>query len=58
MSAAHEDDEPDDFGWDDGCLECDGTGERLICPDDMCRGIGDCIHGDGIVMCAACQGNG
>jgi hypothetical protein len=40
------------------CPDCDGTGERLVCPDDLCRGAGRCMHGDGEVPCALCRGTG
>jgi hypothetical protein len=54
------DDEPSDWDddWDDSCESCDGTGERLICVDDICHGIGECIHGDGMITCPACKGTG
>jgi hypothetical protein len=46
-----DDDEPDD---DDGsCDECGGgEGWILTCCDDMCHGVGYCIHGDGMEMCS------
>jgi hypothetical protein len=59
-----EDDGPDEYDldamsqWDEGCEACDGSGEILVCVDDICHGIGECIHGDGMRMCTACQGNG
>ncbi len=51
--------ERDEWECDDDepyCYRCDGAGEILVCPDDMCRGAGECIHGDGTVMCPACGG--
>jgi hypothetical protein len=48
------DDEPDDFyrDEDDGyCEACGGEGWILTCCDDMCHGVGYCIHGDGMLMC-------
>ncbi len=46
----------DDGPWT--CSECDGEGVRLVCPDDMCRGVGECMHGDGYVTCFCCKGEG
>ena len=40
------------------CLACDGEGVLLVCPDDMCRGLGECIHGDGEIACPKCHGSG
>ena len=30
---------------------CDGSGIIITCPDDLCRGAGHCIHGDGMKLC-------
>jgi len=50
--------EPDDFeGWE-SCGRCGGTGELLICCDDICHGLGECIHGDGMAVCPDCKGSG
>jgi hypothetical protein len=35
------------------CPTCGGLG--VVCIDDMCRGIGECIHGDG--ACPTCFGD-
>lgn len=40
--------DPDsDWGLDDwdphDCPRCDGEGEVMVCPDDMCRGSGECF---------------
>ncbi len=40
------------------CYNCNGSGEVMACPDDMCRGLGECIHGDGMDMCPTCEGQG
>lgn len=35
-----------------GECRCDGSGEYVICIDDMCHGSGECIHGDdGYALC-------
>jgi hypothetical protein len=50
----------DYFDYDDsyGCNRCDGEGLILVCIDDMCRGAGECFHGDGYATCPACKGSG
>jgi hypothetical protein len=40
------------------CPNCYGDGEILICPDDICRGAGYCMHGDGEIFCELCDGTG
>ena len=40
------------------CPDCDGAGWIVTCIDDMCRGSGECIHGDGEDMCRMCYGSG
>lgn len=46
--------------WDDEdsdyCGECDNEGRVMLCPDDMCRGVGECIHDDGWMICPRCKG--
>lgn len=37
------------------CGTCHGEREILTCIDDMCRGLGYCIHGDGYSPCPDCQ---
>lgn len=45
-------DSNDDWIDDEGdCQECGGEGWFVTCIDDMCRGLGYCIHGDGMRMC-------
>jgi|GEM_PF-3903583 len=48
--------------WDDeyecGCQRCGGEGFIIICCDDMCIGAGECIHGDGEIICPDCHGEG
>lgn len=35
------------------CNRCDDRGH--VCIDDMCRGSGECIHGDSV--CPKCHGD-
>jgi hypothetical protein len=54
-----EDEYDDEVGeyWDsDGCNRCGGTGTIIVCIDDMCRGAGGCMHGDGEIVCPDCGG--
>lgn len=37
------------------CWQCNGEGFIVVCVDDMCRGAGHCIHGDGEVVCPNCK---
>lgn len=49
----------DDEDYDDDNFECEtccGAGFILICPDDICNGMGRCIHGDGEIPCPECGG--
>jgi len=50
----------DDYDVHEGeypyCYRCNNTGEIIVCPDDMCHGLGYCIHGDGMVTCPDCKG--
>ena len=53
--------EPDDFeDYDifasEGCQWCGGQGFIVVCIDDMCRGAGECMHGDGEIACPDCGG--
>lgn len=36
------------------CWLCGGEGTIVTCCDDMCRGLGECIHGDGEAECPVC----
>jgi hypothetical protein len=40
------------------CNRCGGDGGIITCLDDICRGQGWCMHGDGEQMCPECQGLG
>lgn len=46
-----EDDEVDE-GY---CYRCDGKRFVIVCVDDMCRGAGECMHGDGEISCPVCN---
>jgi hypothetical protein len=50
-------DPPMDYEYDYGCPRCDNAGFILICPDDICQGAGECMHGDGEIMCPVCKGD-
>jgi len=41
----------EDDDWVGECPRCQGAGVILICPDDICRGAGECMHGDGEIVC-------
>ena len=47
-----------DYFVDGGCNRCGGSGRIVICIDDMCRGVGECMHGDGEIVCPTCNGEG
>lgn len=51
-----DDDEPWGDPEDDYCYTCHCRGYLTVCCDDLCHGAGECIHGDGDVMCPDCQG--
>jgi len=40
------------------CWKCYGEGFIVICIDDICRGSGECMHGDGEILCPDCKGDG
>lgn len=39
-------DEAPAAGPNPGCYECGGRGWVVRCPDDLCHGMDECIHGD------------
>jgi hypothetical protein len=39
------------------CNTCNGDGFIVTCIDDMCRGAGECFHGDGESVCPECGGD-
>ena len=45
-------DEDDDFG---SCEECGGSGEVVLCIDDICYRQEVCIHGDPPAPCPSCE---
>ena len=46
-----------DYSDDDGCCNtCGGEGFILTCCDDICHGLGHCIHSDGEIPCPDCDG--
>jgi hypothetical protein len=45
----------DEYPYDDGCNACMGAGFIVVCIDDMCRGAGECMHGDGEIACPECK---
>jgi len=48
----------DDFDGSAGCCNtCGGAGYVVVCIDDMCRGAGECMHGDGEIPCPDCDGD-
>jgi hypothetical protein len=52
-----------DPSWDDDayrepCWYCGGSGFVVSCFDDICNGLGYCIHGDGDDVCPECHGEG
>lgn len=50
--------EDDDFDDSAGCCNtCGGSGSIIVCVDDMCRGAGECFHGDGEIPCPECGGD-
>ena len=40
------------------CPRCNGEGEIMVCIDDICHGLGECIHGYGYATCPTCNGSG
>lgn len=48
-----------DYPYDDEepyCYRCDNQGFIVVCIDDLCRGAGECMHGDGMAVCPDCKG--
>ena len=40
------------------CPDCDGSGEVVLCIDDLCYRQEQCIHGDPPDPCPECKGTG
>jgi hypothetical protein len=40
------------------CFDCNGSGVRIVCIDDMCHAADECLHGDGMAICRFCEGDG
>lgn len=47
-----------DYDSETECWRCDGSGELMVCCDDICVGAGECMHGDGDIICPSCGGSG
>ena len=47
--------EIDEEIYDRYCYECGGKGFIISCCDDICHGLGYCIHGDGMQDCPSCK---
>ena len=59
MNGDLDEDEDPNFEPDCGygpCSRCDGEGFILVCPDDVSHGAGECMHGDGEIVCPECKG--
>lgn len=57
-NATVDDDDFEDYDIyaSEGCRRCGGEGIIVVCIDDMCRGAGECMHGDGEIACPDCGG--
>lgn len=53
-----DEDEGDYLGDLITCGHCGGEGFEITCCDDICHGVGYCIHGDGERTCPHCGGEG
>jgi hypothetical protein len=52
-------DEPPDWYQDEPCCyDCGGRGWKIVCCDDLCHGMDECIHGDPPVPCQTCNPKG
>ena len=57
MDTPEDQDDHDYYDAEDAyCLRCDNRGFILVCVDDMCHGLGHCMHGDGEIVCPDCKG--
>jgi len=48
----------DDYEDSRSCYECGGRGWKIVCPDDLCHGQDECIHGDPPIPCPVCNPKG
>lgn len=48
----------DEASYPADCQRCSGDGWIVVCIDDVCRGAGECMHGDGKRICPECDGDG
>lgn len=51
ISGVYIDEEDADEWGHDACNLCGDTGIIVDCIDDLCRGAGECMHGDGERLC-------
>lgn len=60
MPNAEPEDDFDYYGDEPYCQTCNEYGQELVCCDDMCHGIGACMHNDlscdGYITCRECGG--
>lgn len=54
----HEPYDEEYLGGERYCWACDGRGWIVRCPDDLCHGQDECIHGDPPSPCWECNRNG
>lgn len=50
--------EGDEHERTSGCYECGGRGWKIVCIDDLCHGMDECIHGDPPIPCSNCNPKG
>jgi hypothetical protein len=48
----------DEYRERESCWACTGSGEMVVCCDDLCASSDECIHGDGMAPCDECNGTG
>lgn len=51
-------DEGEYAGGEYYCWDCGGRGWKITCPDDLCHGEDECIHGNRPKPCRTCNRNG
>lgn len=50
--------EDEDYVSERYCWDCGGRGWKITCPDDLCHGQDECIHGDRAARCWTCNRDG